>query len=181
MKQWQPQGQTPSAPRLKHWLRLTLDAPVLRAARTLRRRRGSNWQNQRPVGLVADLHTPDRQWPPRHWVSAFPFCAASQDPRTGARSCGGVRRLVRPIAKRPRNRGMTRHRHSHVRQTTFARRRRDTVGQSCGLTFELSGPRREGAWPARWMMTLAGSRAKRLAGGGPLERRVRPHRLRHGE
>jgi hypothetical protein len=50
-----------------------------------------------------------------------------------------------------------------------------TVGSLCGLTFELSGPRREGAWPARRMMALAGSRAKRLAGGGPLERRVRPH------
>jgi hypothetical protein len=44
----------------------------------------------------------------------------------------------------------------------------------CGLTFELSGRHREGAWPAQRMMTLAVARAKRLAGGGPLERRVRP-------
>ncbi len=43
------------------------------------------------------------------------------------------------------------------------------------LTFELSGRRREGAWPAQRMMTLAGARAKCLAGGCPLERRVRPH------
>ena len=45
----------------------------------------------------------------------------------------------------------------------------------CGLTFELSGHRRIGAWPAKRMMTLAGSRAKWQSGGGPLERRVRPH------
>ena len=53
----------------------------------------------------------------------------------------------------------------------------DTASHSAalrGLTFELSGRRREGAWPARRMMTLAGARAKWLAGGGPLERRVRP-------
>jgi hypothetical protein len=43
----------------------------------------------------------------------------------------------------------------------------------CGLTFELSGRHRIGAWPAKRMMTLAGSRAKCQAGGGPLERRVR--------
>ena len=42
-----------------------------------------------------------------------------------------------------------------------------------GLTFELSGRRRVGAWAAKRMMTLAGSRAKCQAGGGPLERRVR--------
>jgi hypothetical protein len=42
-----------------------------------------------------------------------------------------------------------------------------------GLTFELSGGRREGAWAARRMMTLAASRPKRLAGGRPLERGVR--------
>ena len=47
---------------------------------------------------------------------------------------------------------------------------------TCGLTFELSGPRRVGAWAARRMMTLDGSRPKCQAGGGPLERRVRPHR-----
>ncbi len=45
----------------------------------------------------------------------------------------------------------------------------------CCLTFELRGRCREGAWPARRMMTLAGARAKWLAGGGPLERRVRHH------
>jgi hypothetical protein len=44
-----------------------------------------------------------------------------------------------------------------------------------GLTFELSGPRRVGAWPARCMMTASASRAKCQAGGGPLERRVRAH------
>ncbi len=44
------------------------------------------------------------------------------------------------------------------------------------LTFELRGRNWEDAWPARRMMTLAGARAKRLAGGGPwLERRVRRH------
>ena len=50
------------------------------------------------------------------------------------------------------------------------------TGCVCGLTFELRGRSREGAWPVQRMMTLAGARAKRLAGGGPwLERRVRPH------
>ena len=48
---------------------------------------------------------------------------------------------------------------------------------TCGLTFELSGRHRIGAWPAKRMMTLAGSRAKCQAGGGPLERRVRAHLL----
>ena len=47
----------------------------------------------------------------------------------------------------------------------------------CGLTFELSGPRRIGAWPARWMMNDNASRAECQAGGGPLERRVRHHRV----
>jgi hypothetical protein len=46
------------------------------------------------------------------------------------------------------------------------------------LTFELRGRSRDGVWPARRMMTLAGARAKRHAGGGPwLERRVRRRRL----
>jgi hypothetical protein len=49
-----------------------------------------------------------------------------------------------------------------------------------GLTFELSGGRRRGAWAARPMMTLAGSRPKCLAGGRPLERRVRPHQGSQG-
>ena len=43
------------------------------------------------------------------------------------------------------------------------------------LTFELSGHHRRGAWPARRMMPCIASRAKCHAGGGPLERRVRPH------
>jgi hypothetical protein len=43
----------------------------------------------------------------------------------------------------------------------------------CSLTFELSGGRRRGAWAARRMMTLAALRPKCLAGGSPLERRVR--------
>ena len=47
---------------------------------------------------------------------------------------------------------------------------------TCCLTFELRGWRREGAWPARRMMTVSASRAKCLAGGSPHERRVRPHR-----
>ena len=45
----------------------------------------------------------------------------------------------------------------------------------CGLTFELRGAPREGAWPAQRMMTLAGARAKRLAGVRPFERRVSRH------
>lgn len=45
----------------------------------------------------------------------------------------------------------------------------------CSLTFELRGGRREGAWPAQRMMTVAGARAKCLAGDRPLQRRVRPH------
>jgi hypothetical protein len=44
-----------------------------------------------------------------------------------------------------------------------------------GLTFELSGRHRQGAWAARRMICMTASRPKRLAGGGPLERRVRPH------
>src|SRR3990167_5020206 len=50
------------------------------------------------------------------------------------------------------------------------------VGWSCRLTFELRGRNRDGAWPAKRMMTASASRAKCHAGGGPwLERRVRPH------
>jgi hypothetical protein len=54
---------------------------------------------------------------------------------------------------------------ARLRRTAFMR----------SLTFELSGRHRQGAWPAQRMMTLAVARAKRLAGGGPLERRVRHH------
>ena len=45
------------------------------------------------------------------------------------------------------------------------------------LTFELSRPRRCGAWPARRMMTARAWRAKCHAGAGRLERRVRQHCL----
>jgi hypothetical protein len=48
-------------------------------------------------------------------------------------------------------------------------------GCVCALTFELSGRHWKDAWPARCMMTASASRAKWLAGGGPLERRVRRH------
>ena len=41
------------------------------------------------------------------------------------------------------------------------------------LTFELSGRNRQGAWAASPMISTTGSRPKCLAGGGPLERRVR--------
>jgi hypothetical protein len=58
---------------------------------------------------------------------------------------------------------------SNLRQTTFP----------CGLTFELSGPHRQGAWAARRMMNHNASRPKCLAGVGPLERRVRPHADRY--
>lgn len=37
----------------------------------------------------------------------------------------------------------------------------------CGLTFELKGRNRNGAWPAMRMMTASASRAKCHAGGGP--------------
>ena len=37
----------------------------------------------------------------------------------------------------------------------------------CGLTFELRGRNRGGAWPAKRMMTASASRAKCHAGGGP--------------
>ena len=43
-----------------------------------------------------------------------------------------------------------------------------------GLTFELSRPRRRGAWAARRMMTLAASRPKCPASVSPRERRVGP-------
>ena len=46
-----------------------------------------------------------------------------------------------------------------------------------GLTFELSGRRRVGAWAARRKITWEASRPKCQAGGGPLERRVRRHCL----
>jgi hypothetical protein len=46
------------------------------------------------------------------------------------------------------------------------------------VTFELSGPHRQGAWAARLMIDGTALRPKRLAGEGPLERRVRPHSLR---
>ncbi len=45
----------------------------------------------------------------------------------------------------------------------------------CGLTFELRGARRCGAWPARRMMYHSASRAKCHAGVRPLERRGGPH------
>src|SRR5690349_18650750 len=41
------------------------------------------------------------------------------------------------------------------------------------LTLELSGRSRRGAWAASPMISTMGSRPKCLAGGGPLERRVR--------
>ena len=37
----------------------------------------------------------------------------------------------------------------------------------CGLTFELRGRSRNGAWPAGRMMDHSGRRAKCQAGGGP--------------
>ena len=46
----------------------------------------------------------------------------------------------------------------------------------CGLTFEVSGRRRCGAWPAGRMMKHSGPRAKCHAVGSPLDRGVR-HRL----
>ena len=63
------------------------------------------------------------------------------------------------------------------RRVRNARKKREAFdwGVVRGLTFELSGRHRVGAWPAKRMMTLAGSRAKCQAGGGPLERRVRSH------
>jgi hypothetical protein len=50
----------------------------------------------------------------------------------------------------------------------------DQRSDRAGLTFELSGRHRQGAWAARRMMCLSAARPKCLAGGGPLERRVRP-------
>jgi len=49
----------------------------------------------------------------------------------------------------------------------------------CCLTFELSGERRDSAWPARRMMDYSASRAKCYACASPLQRRVRP-RWWHG-
>jgi len=48
-------------------------------------------------------------------------------------------------------------------------------GFRCGPTFELSGERRCGAWPARRKISQGVSRAKCHAGASPLERRVGPH------
>ena len=42
-----------------------------------------------------------------------------------------------------------------------------------GLTFELSGRRRQCAGPGLWRMYLATDRARRTAVGAPLERGVR--------
>ena len=42
-----------------------------------------------------------------------------------------------------------------------------------GVTFELSGRHRRGGLAARRMTSMGASRPRRLAGGGPLERRVR--------
>jgi len=58
----------------------------------------------------------------------------------------------------------------HVRRGREHEQRREARAR--GLTFELSGPQRRGAWAAMRMMTLAASRPKCPAGGGPLERRV---------
>jgi hypothetical protein len=52
----------------------------------------------------------------------------------------------------------------------------DQLVPLCGLTFELRGERRDGAWPARRMMAVSASRAKCHAGASPLQRRVRPPR-----
>ena len=53
--------------------------------------------------------------------------------------------------------------------TEFDWKRRKDLAQNClrRLTFELRGRNRDGAWPARRMMTASASRAKCHAGGGP--------------
>ena len=56
------------------------------------------------------------------------------------------------------------------------RGRTETAGLRC-LTFEVSGSRRCGAWPAGRMMKHSGPRAKCHAVGSPLDRGVR-HRTR---
>jgi len=45
----------------------------------------------------------------------------------------------------------------------------------CGLTFELSGRRRQATRPARCRIYLSAARAWWPADGGPLERGVRRH------
>jgi hypothetical protein len=51
---------------------------------------------------------------------------------------------------------------------------RGTLAFKCTLTFELSGRSRHGAWAARRSIDQGVARPKCHAGGGPLERRVRP-------
>ena len=55
----------------------------------------------------------------------------------------------------------------------------DCIGQR--LTCELSGPRQRGTRPARQMINLTAARAWCHAVGAPLERGVRPHRVRNPE
>jgi hypothetical protein len=58
---------------------------------------------------------------------------------------------------------------------TATRPGRQFARAMCGLTLELSGPQRHGAWPVRRTINQGVARAKRHAVAGPLERRVRPH------
>jgi hypothetical protein len=52
------------------------------------------------------------------------------------------------------------------------------MGPTCGLTFELTGPRRQDAWPAKTRIQLPALPARRPAVVGPaVERGVRPHFL----
>ncbi len=49
------------------------------------------------------------------------------------------------------------------------------MGEMCRLTFELTGPARHGAWPARRRINEGASRARRYAAVGPVERLVSRH------
>ncbi len=64
--------------------------------------------------------------------------------------------------------------HGSVRRWRYAR------ASLCCLTFELRRERRDGAWPAGWMMNHSRRRAKCHVGASRLQRRVRPHCLCSG-
>ena len=100
-----------------------------------------------------------------------------------ARRPSEVRERGDPAARRPSERGGCSARLQGTAATApegeleAAKKRKDCSLGIRGLTFELRGERRRGAWPAGRMMYHTGRRAKCHAGASPLERRVRPHRV----
>jgi hypothetical protein len=108
----------------------------------------------------------------------------SQCTPLGATDGGEQRRVIRVVAALPKRQNELNHsgrslrKASGIRSRVFAalaaqRRWGGKSGTRCCLTLELRGRSRRGALAARRMICLSASRPRRLAGGGPFERRVR--------